>query len=391
MAQNTVIRLWRNRESRAVIMQIIVVLIVFSLFGYLGYNAKVNLDAVDQGIDYSFMSQTAGYDIHSDQQLIAYDSTDTHGRAALVGLLNTLKVAVLGIIAATIIGFIVGVMRLSPNYLIAGISRVYVEGFRNVPVLLWILLFHGVIVNALPVPKAALNLGDMVFFTNRGFYFPSPQFESVAIWSALACLIGIGFSIWYYQRARKIQIATGHISPVLWVSLGAIIGLPLIVFLLSGVPLSWDIPAKKGFNFAGGMVVKPEFLALWGSLSLYTSAFIAENVRGGIQAISHGQTEAAFALGIRRNRTMQLVIIPQAMRVIVPPLTSQYLNLTKNSSLAIAVGYMDVVATLGGITLNQTGRAMESMSLVLLIYLSISLSISLFMNWYNKRIKLVER
>lgn len=383
--------LWRRKESRAIIMQILVISLVFAGIGYLAYNAKVNLAEIDQDIDYSFLSNAAGYDIPSDQQMIPYDSTMSHGRAALVGLLNTLKVAVLGIIAATIIGFIFGVLRLSNNYLVAGLAKIWVEGFRNVPILLWILLVHGVIITGLPVPKAAISIQDSIFLTNRGFYMPSPVFLENAVWIAAAFIIGVIFSIFYYRRAKALQIATGKISPVLWVSLAAIVGFPLIVYFLSGMPIALDIPEKKGFNFAGGMVIKPEFIALWGALSLYTSAFVAENVRSGILAISHGQSEAAFALGLKKNRTMQQIVIPQALRVIVPPLTSQYLNLTKNSSLAIAVGYMDLVGTLGGISLNQTGRAMEAMSMVMVIYLSISLLISSFMNWYNKRIKLVER
>ena len=242
-----------------------------------------------------------------------------------------------------------------------------------------------------PRPKNAIPVGDTIFLTNRGFYTPKPVFEP-AMWAVfIAFLVGIGFSWWFKNYAKKVQDATGKIYPVLWVSLAAIILFPILVYFVVGSPMNFEMAELRGFNFQGGLVLRPEFVALWLALSLYTAAFIAEIVRAGIQAISHGQTEAAFALGIRPNRTMQLVIIPQALRVIIPPLSSQYLNITKNSSLAIAIGYMDIVATIGGISLNQTGREMECMTIVLALYLSFSLMISAFMNWYNKKMRLVER
>jgi general L-amino acid transport system permease protein len=387
--RGAVSRIWNDKESRSVLIQVFTISALFALFVYLGYNAYVNLHAIGKDLSFEFLSQPASYDIN--QTLIDYNSRSTHFRAMIVGLLNTLLVAVCGILLATLLGFFVGVLRLSKNWLVNRIAYCYVEGMRNVPLLLWILLIHGVVVSSLPGTRDALNMGDIFFFSNRGLYSPSPSFEPLFWLTALAFVGGIGFSIWFKRRARKIQEETGRILPVLWTSLGAIIGLPIVVFLITGLPITWSIPELKGFNFAGGFAIKPEFLALWLALSFYTSAFIAEIVRAGILAVSYGQTEAAGALGLRTNRTLQLIIIPQALRVIVPPLTSQYLNLTKNSSLAIAIGYMDVVATIGGISLNQTGREMECMSLVLLIYLSFSLTISLFMNWYNKRIKLVER
>ncbi len=325
-------------------------------------------------------------------QMVEYTSRSPHSRAALVGILNTALVAVTGIILATIVGFTLGVLRLSSNWLINRTVYVYIEYVRNVPVLLHILLVHGIVVNTLPIPKKAINLADGTFFlTNRGFYAPKPVFEP-AMWAVfIAFLIAIGFSWWFNRYAHKVQDETGKAYPVFWISLAAIIGLPVIVYFFAGSPMTFDYAALKGFNFKGGMVLRPEYLALTLALSLYTAAFIAEIVRAGIQAISHGQTEAAFALGIKPNRTMQLVIIPQALRVIIPPLSSQYLNITKNSSLAIAIGYMDIVATIGGISLNQTGREMECMTIVLALYLSFSLVISAFMNWYNKKMRLVER
>jgi general L-amino acid transport system permease protein len=270
----------------------------------------------------------------------------------------------------------------------------FIEFTRNVPVLLHILLIHGLVVNALPRPRAAqewANFGDLMFFTNRGVFAPTPVPQNGFNWVIAAFVMAIIGSFIFARWAKKLQETTGRHLPVFWISLGAIIGLPLLAYVLTGAPLGWDIPALKGFNFKGGFVIRPEFMALWLALSFYTSAFIAEIVRSGIEAVSKGQWEASLALGISRSRTLNLVIIPQAMRVIVPPLTSQYLNLTKNSSLAIAIGYMDIVATLGGITLMQTGKEMETMILVILFYLLVSLTISAFMNWYNKRIKLVER
>ena len=388
--QSLFYRLFFDKELRSVTIQVITMALIFAFFFFIINNAITNLETIGKGYSFAFLWDASNYDIN--QTLIEYDSRSPHWRAAIVGIINTLLVAVAGIILSTIVGFLLGVLRLSSNWLINRVVYVYIEYVRNVPVLLHILLVHGIIVNNLPIPKNAMMAFDgTLFLTNRGFYTPKPLFEP-AMWAVLiAFVIGIGFTIWFKRYARKTQDATGKIYPVLWISLGAIILLPIIVFFLAGMPLTWDYPALKGFNFKGGLVLRPEFVALWIALSLYTAAFIAEIVRAGIQAISHGQTEAAFALGIKPGRTMQLIVIPQALRVIIPPLSSQYLNITKNSSLAIAIGYMDIVATIGGISLNQTGREMECMTIVLGLYLMFSLMISAFMNWYNKRMKLVER
>jgi general L-amino acid transport system permease protein len=383
-------RLFFDKELRSVTIQVITMAIMIAFTFFLVHNVTTNLETIGKGYSFDFLWDASNYDIN--QHLIPYDSRSPHWRAALVGLINTLLVAVAGIILSTIVGFLLGVLRLSSNWLVNRTVYVYIEYVRNVPVLLHILLVHGIIVNTLPVPKNAMMAFDgTLFLTNRGFYTPKPLFEP-AMWAVLiAFIIGIGFTIWFKRYAKKVQDATGKIYPVLLISLGAIIGLPVIVFFLAGMPLTFDYPVLSGFNFKGGLVLRPEFVALWIALSLYTAAFIAEIVRAGIQAISHGQTEAAFALGLKPGRTMQLIIIPQALRVIIPPLSSQYLNITKNSSLAIAIGYMDIVATIGGISLNQTGREMECMTIVLGIYLMFSLMISAFMNWYNKRMRLVER
>lgn len=385
------LRLWRNGESRSIIIQALLIIGVLLFIGWLVDNTMNNFAALGKGLSYSFLHETSGYDIPEDQQLIAYDSNMTHGRAALVGILNTLKVAIMGIIGATLLGFSIGIMRLSHNKLIAWLALSYVSVVRNVPVLLWILLCHGVIVSNLPPPKQAWDIDGIIFLTNRGFYLPLPEPGPTFFYVELLALIGVVLSYLYARKAGKKQRETGQISPVLGVSLGLIIGLPVILFFLLGMPIEFSFAEKTAFNFSGGMVIKPEFVALWSGLTLFTSAFIAEIVRAGIQAVSHGQWEAASSLGLSRSRLLQLIIIPQSLRVIIPPLTSQYLNLTKNSSLALAVGYMEVVATLGGITLNQTGHEIEAMSLVMLMYLTISLAISSFMNWYNARVKLVER
>ena len=387
--QNAISRLWNNKETRAVIVQIIAILLIFGFFAYLIRNAAINLEAIGKGYSFDFLTQPSNYDIS--QRFIEYDSRSSHLRAMTVGIINTLLVAVCGLVLATMVGFTLGVLRLSRNWLTNKLAYVYIEYVRNVPLLLHILLVHGIIVHTLPVPKQAINLNDAAFLTNRGFHTPKPLFEPLFWIVGGLIAAGILFSLWFTWYAKKVQDQTGNRYPVFWVNLGAIVGLPLVMHFLLGNPITWDTPELKGFNFKGGLVLRPEFIALWLALSLYTASFIGEIVRAGITAVSWGQTEASYALGINRRRTLNLVVIPQALRVIVPPLTSQYLNLTKNSSLAIAIGYMDIVATIGGISLNQTGREMECMTIVLLLYLTMSLLISASMNWYNKRIKLVER
>ncbi|OQX44514.1 MAG: amino acid ABC transporter permease, partial [Candidatus Sedimenticola endophacoides] len=292
---------------------------------------------------------------------------------------------------ATLIGFVMGVARLSGNWLVARIATVYIETFRNIPLLLQIMFWYFAVLQPLPRPKQSLSFGEAFFLNNRGFYIPGPVFEQgfwlVGVAFALAVVAVVILARW----ARRRQEATGRQFHTVFVSLGLLLGLPLLAFLVMGMPMSWEYPALKGFNFRGGMVIIPELAALLLALSIYTGAFIAEAVRSGILAVSHGQTEAAYALGLRPGVTLRLVIIPQALRVIIPQLTSQYLNLTKNSSLATAIGYPDLVAVFAGTTLNQTGQAVEVIAMTMAVYLTISLSISLFMNWYNKRKQLVER
>ena len=382
-------RLWRDEYSRAAIIQVAAVVLLFAALAYLVRNAVVNLETIGKGFSFAFLREPASYDIS--QTLIEYTSRSTHFRAMLVGILNTLLVAACGIVLATVAGFLLGVLRLSRNLLANKLAHVYIDYVRNVPVLLHILLVYGIIVNTFPPPREAMDLGGAAFLTNRGFFVPKPLFEPLflAVLGVLAA--GVIFTIWFRRYAAGVQRKTGKHYPVGGISLGAVLGVPLLSFFLLGSPIAFETPEFRGFNFDGGMVVRPEFTALWLALSLYTAAFIAEIVRAGILAVSYGQTEAALSLGISHGRTLDLIVIPQALRVIVPPLTSQYLNLTKNSSLAIAIGYMDIVATIGGISLNQTGREMECMIIVLALYLVLSLFISAVMNVYNRRVKLVER
>ena len=387
---SAIVRLWRNKEARSVIVQIGTVAAVCSLIAVGLNNVAVNLEAIGKDFSFDFLNAPAAYDI-TFSPFIDYNSRDTHLTAAVVGILNTLLVAVCGIVLATVLGFTMGVLRLSSNWLIGRMVYVFIEFTRNVPVLLHILLVHGIVVTTLPAPRSAIGFSDTMFLSNRGFYVPAPVFEDGSGVVGLVLAIAIVAAFVFRRWARRVQDETGRIYPVFWICSGTIVGATAVAFLVMGSPLSWDVPLLKGFNFSGGMALKPEFLALWLALSYYTSCFIAEIVRAGILAVSHGQTEASYALGLRPNRALQLVVIPQAMRIIVPPLVSQYLNLTKNSSLAIAIGYMDVVATIGGISLMQTGKEVETMIIVLGVYLVLSLTISAFMNWFNRSIRFKER
>jgi len=309
----------------------------------------------------------------------------------LVGLLNTLLVSALGIVLATLLGFMIGVARLSGNWLLARLADLYVETFRNIPLLLQIFFWYFAVLRALPRPRDSMALGEAVFLNLRGLYLPEPIFEPGfrLVGVALAAAVVL---CWLLVRwARRRQVREGVSFPVVRTSLLILLLLPLVTFLVTGMPLSWELPALKGFNFHGGITVIPELTALLFALSIYTAAFIAEIVRSGIQAISKGQTEAAQALGLKRGQVLRLVVIPQALRVIIPPLTNQYLNLIKNSSLATAIGYPDLVSVFAGTTLNQTGQAVEVIAITMAVYLLISLSVSLLMNWYNRKMALVER
>ncbi len=381
-------RLWRDERWRGVVLQLLLVLGLALFVAFIVSNTIANLQAAGLASGYGFLRDTASFDIN--QQLIAYASTSTYGRAIVVGGLNTILVAALGIVLATIVGFLGGVLRLSPNFLISRLIGVYVEIARNVPVLLQI-IFWWVILLALPKVRDSLSIGDAIFLNNSGIAAPAPVFldGSMAVLIAFAAGLVATFFVARWSRVR--QAATGRTFPVGWTGLGLIVGLPVIVFFIAGQPVEWSVPVANRFGrLRGGINVTPEMVALWLALSIYTGAFISEIVRAGIQSVSKGQHEAAAALGLPRRRTMREIILPQALRVIIPPLTSQYLNLTKNSSLAVAIGYQDLVS-IGDTVLNQSGQALEVISIFMAFYLTISLLTSGFMNWYNKRIALVER
>jgi general L-amino acid transport system permease protein len=376
-------------KVRSIAYQVILCAIIIFLAYSAVRNAADNLERARIASGFGFWNQTAGFDIS--QTLIEYTAqSGTYGRAFWVGLLNTLLVASIGIVLATVVGFVVGIARLSRNWLIAKLSAGYVELIRNLPLLLQLLFWYNAVLKALPDLRDSWSIGN-VYLNNRGFFAPSPIPQDRFTWVVAAFVIGVVGAIVYRNWARKRQEATGEQSPVGLVALGLIVGLPVVVFFLAGMPLTLEYPEKGRFNIRGGLEILPEFVALLIGLTLYTGAFIAEVVRAGIMAVSKGQTEAAGALGLRGGQTLKLVVIPQAMRVIIPPLTNQYLNLTKNSSLAVFVGYPDLVQIFTGTVLNQTGQAVEVVMITMAVYLSISLVTSLVMNWYNARIALVER
>lgn len=389
-SRSTRIKPWHDPKVRAWAFQIAVVALVLWLALSLFSNTLHNMESRGIRTGFGFLDQTAGYGILF--SLIPYDETYSYGRTFFVGLLNTLLVSGLGIVTATLVGFVAGVARLSRNWLVARLAEVYVEIFRNVPLLLQVFFWYFAVLQALPAPRQSFRFfHDTVYLSKRGLYVPAPVAGEGFGWVMLLALAGLVAAVALGRWARRRREATGQEFPVWRAALGLIVGLPGALFLLLGSPLSWSVPALKGFNFAGGGVLLPELVALWFALTVYTGTFIAEIVRSGIQAVSHGQTEAAAALGLRRGQVIRLVVLPQALRVIIPPLTSQYLNLTKNSSLATAIGYPDLVAVFMGTTLNQTGQAVEVVAMTMAVYLAISLSISAVMNAYNRRVALKER
>src|SRR5262245_59556200 len=383
------VALYNDPRLRGIFYQIVLFVVVL----WLGYefvvNARDNLRAANIATGLDFLDRTAGFSIN--QTLIPYTESDTYGRVFMVGLLNTLLVAVIGIVLATILGFVVGISRLSSNWLLQRIAGAYVELTRNLPLLFQILFWYLAVLGALPGPRQSISIFGEVFINNRGVFIPQPVFHEgagvVVAAFAAGILSSIGVSIW----ARRRQEATGKQFPVAWTAVALIFGLTLLASIATGFAISFEKPELRGFNFAGGVRVIPEFVALLVALVTYTAAFIAEIVRAGILAVARGQTEAAYSLGLRPGQALRFVVIPQALRVIIPPLTSQYLNLTKNSSLAVAIGYPDLFAVFAGTTLNQTGQAIEIIAITMGVYLSISLLTSLLMNWYNARMKLIER
>ncbi len=376
-------------ETRGLVFQVLLIAGLGLLFWEIIGNVVANLKKQNIASGFGFLDRTAGFEIS--QSLIDYKSTDSYGRAFLVGLGNTLLVAGLGIVLATIIGFVVGIARLSHNWLISRLALGFVEVVRNMPPLLTLFIFYFAFIKSLPGPRQSIELPFSTYLNVRGLSLPRPVWEQGS-WMVLAALVAAAVAVLVVARwAEARRVATGERFPVLWTSVGLLVGLPLVAFLVAGRPLSFDYPVLKGFNFQGGLVILPEFMALLVGLTIYTASFIAEIVRAGIQGVAKGQKEAAAALGLHPGLATRLVVLPQAMRIVIPPLTNQYLNLTKNSSLAVAIGYPDLVSVFAGTVLNNTNQAIECVLITMGVYLVISVLTSLFMNWFNKRMALVER
>ena len=382
-------RFWYDPKVRSILFQLFFIGLLVFFISNIVTNTTNNLEQRGITTGFDFLSQEAGFGII--QSLVEYDETHTFGKTFIVGLLNTALVAVLGVVLSTVVGFLVGIGRLSSNWLIARLSTVYIEIFRNIPVLLQILFWYIAVLQVLPSPRQSLSLGESIFLNLRGLYIPAPVFgegSGIVLGALVAAIIAaFGLSRWAKQR----QVKTGEVFPAFRVGLGLIVVLPILAWAVAGQPISLEMPVLKGFNFRGGITVMPELIALLLGLAFYTASYIAENVRAGIEAINKGQREASGALGLSEGQTMRLVIIPQAMRVVIPPLATNYMNLIKNSSLATAIGYPELVNVFMGTTLNQTGQAIEIIAMTMAVYLTMNLLVSLFMNWFNNRMALVER
>ena len=380
--------LFYNARLRGWVSQILVLaLLAWGLYEIVT-NTQLNLKRLNQSFGFNFLSEASNFDVLT--SLISYSSSSTYSRALLVGFWNTLLVSACGIVLATVIGFVAGIMRLSKNAVVSGVAAIYVDLIRSIPLLLQIFMWYALVLKPLPGPGQAYNFFNALFISNRGVVGPRPEFGQGAIWSVVLLICAVIASYFLLRYAKRKQELTGQRIPAGWMSLGMIVAAPFIGLLLAGWPLTWDIPSLAGFNFTGGMTLVPEFIAMLLALSVYTGTFICEIVRAGIQSVYKGQSEASSALGLSNSNTLRLVIIPQAMRVIIPPLANQYLNLTKNSSLAIAIGFPELVAT-GGTILNQSGKAIEIVMVWMVIYLSLSLITSAFMNWFNSHMKMVTR
>ena len=374
--------------NRAIIFQVILLAVVVFVGYYLFNNLQSNLESRGISTGFRFLNEPAGFPILI--HLIDYTETSTYGRAFMVALINTFVISILGIILATVIGVIMGLARLSNNWLVARLATVYIETLRNIPLLLQMFFWYFAVLSALPSPKNSIILGDFML-NKRGIYSPDPQFQDGIGLVVFGFLLSLVMSISLIRWAKKRQTRTGEWFPAYWGSLGVIVVVTFLAFAVAGFPVEFDIPQKSRFNVKGGMVLTPEFVAVLIALSTYTGSFIAEIVRAGILSVNWGQTEASRSLGLPDGLTQRLIVLPQALRVIIPPLTSQYLNLAKNSSLGAAIAYPELVAVMMGTTLNQTGQAIETIGLCMLVYGTLSLTISLFMNWYNKKMSLTER
>lgn len=380
---------WNDPRIRGFAVQAVLLVVVAFLAYELVTTAATNMVRRGIPLGFDFWNKIAGFDI--DLTLIDYSAVSTYGRAFWVGLLNTLLIAAIGIVLTTLLGFTMGVARLSKNFMVAKLATIYVETLRNIPLLLQLLFWYNAVLKPLPAPRNAISVGGMIFLHNRGLALPAPQFGSGSQYVFVALALAIVGALAYRQWARSVHRATGQQKPVVLVSLLLVVIVPLVVFFAVGRPIGFDYPQLRGFNFIGGQRVLPEFLALVLGLTLYTATFVAEIVRGGILSVSKGQSEAAAALGLRPPQILKLVVLPQAMRVIIPPLTNQYLNLTKNSSLAVFIGYPDLVQVFAGTVLNQTGAAVQVLAITMAVYLAISLVTSFGMGLYNRRTVLRER
>jgi general L-amino acid transport system permease protein len=374
---------WRDEKARAVLIQVGVLCAVILVIGWLARNAIESISTQQIATGFEFLTHTSGFGIA--QTLIDYTEESTYGRALIVGILNTLLVSALGIVLATIIGFLVGVARLSKNWLIAKLAAAYVEMFRNVPLLLWIFFLYYAVLRTLPLPEDSFGIGNVVFLNQRGLYVPHLITHPGAWWAFAAFIVGIVAAIVLRIFLRRRHVHTGKHLSAFWPGIGLIVGLPLLALAAAGFPVTLSFPELHGFNFSGGLLILPELLALTLALALYESTYIAEIVRAGIMGVPRGQVEAARALGLKPRFILRLVVLPQALRIIVPPLTSTYLSLTKNSSLAVAIAYPDLVSVFAGTILNQTGQAVEVLVITMGVYLVLSLATSAFMNWYNHR------
>jgi general L-amino acid transport system permease protein len=383
------VAIYNRPKIRAVFYQLVLLAALLWLGFEFALNAKANLDAQRITSGFGFLDNTAGFGIN--QSLIPYNEADTYARVFFVGLLNTLLVAAIGIVLATILGFFVGLARLSRNWLVARLAGGYVELIRNLPLLFQLLFWYLAVLGTLPGPRQSISLFGEIFLNNRGIIVPAPVAGegtgAVMAVFALSVIATVALRVW----AKRRQMRTGRQFPLFWAGLALVVGPPLVALVAMGFPIRFESPELRGFNFVGGVRLLPEFIALLVALTTYTAAFIAEVVRAGVLAVPRGQTEAAFALGLRRGLALRLIVVPQALRVIVPPLTNQYLNLTKNSSLAVAVGYPDLFAVFAGTALHQTGQAIEIIAITMAVYLAISLITSALMNWYNARIQVAER
>ncbi len=381
--------LLRNQKIRGILFQLLTVIGLVAFLWYIGTNTVANIEQRGIQTGFGFLNGTAGFGI--DQSPIAYSEESTHGRVFVVGLLNTLIIAFVGILCATIVGLIIGVLRLSRNWLIAKLAKSYVDFFRNIPLLLQILFWYNVVLRSMPNPKQSFNFFDTIFINNRGLYFPQPEYNTTFFVMLASLLLAVFASFMLNVWANKRKITTGQDFMVYPFAIGMVIVFPMIAYFVGGANLTFSFPELMGFNFKGGKTLSPEFLALTFALTIYTATFIAEAVRSGIEAVGHGQKEAAASMGFSPYQSLKLVILPQAIRIAIPPIINQYLNLIKNSSLATAVGYPEIVTVFAGTSLNQVGQAIEIISMTMLVYLIISLIVSAILNWFNHKMKIQER